>query len=108
MSGETRFRFGSTDWRLFGNALNEVINGFAVPDFERKIGDKEDLTALLKHLHTLNHSDVLELGVKEVRSIRNALHETIRELGIEEFHTRTGYDFEDGKAALAKLDELVG
>lgn len=109
MSKETRFQFGPQEWQLFGSALNEVINGFAVSDFERTIGaDEEHLAALLKHLHTLNNSDALILGVNETRSVRNALRETIRELGIEEFHTRTGYDFEEGKTALAKLDKLVG
>lgn len=108
MCAEARFPFSYEDWRLFGNALNEVINGFAVPDFERTIGaDKEQMSRLLKHLHTLNYSDVLELGVKETRNVRNALRETIRKLGIEEFHTRTGYDFEKGNAVLKKLDGLL-
>jgi len=107
MNRETRFRFGSEDWRLFGNALNEVINGFPVPDFEQTIGaDKAGLSTLLNYLHTLDHRNVLELEVKDLRSVRNALRETIRKLGIEEFHTRTGYDFEKGKAILVKLDGL--
>jgi hypothetical protein len=45
--------------------------------------------------------------VKDARSIQNALRETIRELGVEEFHARTGYEFEQGKAVLAKLDQLL-
>jgi hypothetical protein len=41
-------------------------------------------------------------------AFRNALRETLRELGIEEFHTRTGYDFDEGKAILAKLIAWLG
>jgi hypothetical protein len=38
MSYEQVFRFGSADWVLFGNALNEVLHGFNVPDFDEVIG----------------------------------------------------------------------
>ena len=109
MSEQSTFRFGSNDWGLLGNALNEVINGFNVPDFERTIGaDKASLAQLLTHLHTLHDADELTLGVIEIRSVRNALRETIRELGVEEFHTRTGYDFEQGEALLQKLTRILG
>ena len=47
------------------------------------------------------------LGMVETRAVRNALRETIRELGVEEFHTRTGYDFDEGKAILRELDKLL-
>ena len=60
------------------------------------------------HLHTLHDADELTLGVIEIRSVRNALRETIRELGVEEFHTRTGYDFEQGEALLQKLTRILG
>jgi hypothetical protein len=48
------------------------------------------------------------LDSHQTRAFRNALSETIRELGIEEFHTRTGYDFGEGSAYLKKLDQLLG
>jgi hypothetical protein len=38
MSEQSIFRFDSSEWRLLGNALNEVIHGFIVPDFEHTIG----------------------------------------------------------------------
>ena len=76
---------------------------------ERTIGaEKGSLEQLLTHLHTLHDADELALGVVETRAVRNALRETIRELGVEEFHTRTGYDFEQGEAILQKLNRLVG
>jgi hypothetical protein len=103
------FRFDSSEWRLLGNALNEVINGFNVPEFERTIGtEKGSLEQLLRHLHTLHDADELVLGVAQTRAARNALRETIHELGVEEFHTRTGYDFEQGQAILQKLNRLLG
>src|SRR5215813_13940980 len=93
------FRFDSSEWRLLGNALNEVINGFSVPEFERTIGtEKGSLERLLGHLHKLRDADELVLSVAETRAVRNALRETIHELGVEEFHARTGYDFEQGQA----------
>lgn len=102
------FRFGSDEWGLLGNALNEVINGFDIPNFEGTIGaEKGSLEELLRHLHTLHDADELVLGVPETRAVRNALRETIRELGVEEFHTRTGYDFEQGQAILRKLNRLL-
>jgi hypothetical protein len=109
MSEQFTFRFGSNDWALLGNALNEVINGFKVPDFERTIGaERNSLAQLLAHLHTLQDADELTLGLVEMRAVRNALRETIRELGVEEFHTRTGYDLEQGEALLLKLDQMLG
>lgn len=108
MSDETVFRFGSEEWVLFGNALNEVLHGFTVPDFERTIGaDKAGLDALLIHLNTLDRAEALVLGVKEMRAIRNALQETIRKIRTWEFHTRTGYELERAKEVLAKLDRLL-
>lgn len=108
MAEQSLFRFNSAEWRLFGNALNELINGFSVPDFERTIGaEKASLEKLLTHLQTLRANDELVLGVAETHAVRNALRETIRELGVEEFHTRTGYDYEQGQAILGKLNRLL-
>ena len=108
MTNSSQLRFGHDDWLLLGNALNEVTHGFRVHDFERIIGvSKSELEKLLDHLQTLAPTDDLVLDQKRARAVRNALHETIRELGVEEFHTRTGYEFEQGKAILAKLDNLL-
>jgi hypothetical protein len=109
MSEQSIFRFDSSEWRLLGNALNEVIHGFIVPDFEHTIGaERGSLEKLLTYLHTLHDADELTLGVVETRAVRNALRETIRELGLEEFHTRTGYELEQGEAVLQKLNGLLG
>ena len=108
MSNQILFSFDCEEWGLFGSVLNEVINGFRVPDFERTIGtDRDSLKKLLTHLQTPGDADELVLGMKETRAIRNALQETIRKLGAWEFHTRTGYELERGKEVLAKLDKLL-
>jgi hypothetical protein len=92
-----------------GNTLNEVINGFKVPDFERTIGvPTGSLERLLRQIHTLHATEELTLDVIGTRAVRNALRETILELGIEEFQTRTGYDFQEGEAILLKLNRLLG
>ena len=108
MAQEHIFKFGSDEWRLFGNALNEVLHGFDVPDFERVIGsDKVTLQKLLTRLHAMNDADEITLGTTETIAVRNALRETVGELGVEEFHSRTGYDFELGKTILAKLNSRL-
>ncbi len=107
MNSESQFRFGSDELGLLGSVLNEVLNGFSVPDFDRRIGMKRaDVENLLKHLHTLGRV-ATTLDVDQTRAFRNALFETIRELGIEEFQTRTGYDFSWGNDSLKRLDRLL-
>jgi|SRR5271157_4353373 len=109
MNSEPQFSFNSDDLGLLGSILNEVLNGFDVPEFDRRIGIKRtDLEELLARLHELGSDDAMTLDTNQTRAFRNALFETIRELGIEEFHTRTGYDFGQGNALLKKLDRLLG
>jgi hypothetical protein len=108
MSREHRFKFQSDEWRLFGSALGEVLHGFNVTDFEHVIGlDKVTVQKLLTRVQAVNDADEIALGTAEIIAVRNALRETVRELGVEEFHTRTGYDFEVGKTMLAKLNGLL-
>lgn len=108
MTNQFQFRFGHDDWLLFGNALNEVTHGFRVHEFEQTIGaPKSELVKLLDQLQAFSPKDDLILDREQMRVVRNALRETIRELGVEEFHIRTGYDFEQGQDILAKLDKLL-
>jgi hypothetical protein len=108
MISESQFRFSSEELGLLSSVLNEVLNGFSVPDFDRKIGMKRaDVENLLKHLHALGRG-ATTLDVDQTRAFRNALFETIRELGIEEFQTRTGYDLSWGNDSLKRLDRLLG
>jgi hypothetical protein len=108
MSDETVFRFNSNESVLFNNVLNEVINGFRVPEFERTIGmEKTSAKQLLEHIYTLRESDELDLGIRETRAVRNALCESLRNIPPREFQTRTGYYLERAKAILTKLDSLL-
>jgi hypothetical protein len=109
MNSKQQFRLDSEELGLLGSVLNEVLNGFEVPEFDRKIGMKRgDLEELLKQLQTLGSHDAVTLDIHQTHAFRNALSETIKELGAEEFHTRTGYDFGQGNASLKRLDQLLG
>jgi hypothetical protein len=109
MNSEPQFSFNSDDLGLLGSVLNEVLNGFNVPEFDRRIGMKRaDLEELLARLHDFGSHDAVTLDTSQTRAFRNALFETIKELGVEEFHTRTGYDFSQGNAVLKKLDRFLG
>jgi hypothetical protein len=65
---------------------------------------EQTLLELLNYLHGLESRAEIPLGRRQVVVFRNALSETLRELGLEEFHTRTGYEFAEGEAILAKLE----
>jgi hypothetical protein len=106
MSG-SQFRFDSEDLGLLQSVLNEVLNGFKVPDFDQRIGmNRGEAEELFKRIRSLHCGDSLTLGLHEARAFRNALSETIKELGPEEFHTRTGYTLSHGNASLNRLDGL--
>jgi hypothetical protein len=103
------FQFVRNEWLLFHQALNEITHGFQVSDFERTIGQTKSVVEdLLDHKFPSEFEGDLMLRESELRIVRNALRETMREHGIEEFQTRTGYDLNEGEAMLAKLDGLLG
>ncbi len=109
MNSELQFRFDSEESGLLGSVLNEVLNGFSVPDFDQRIGMRRaDLEGLFLRLRKVGSPDAMALDVNQTRALRNALSETIKELGSEEFQTRTGYDFHQGNAFLKRLDQLLG
>jgi hypothetical protein len=88
--------------------LNEILNGFEVVDAKNTIGmNKSELREFFDRLHNLPGGAVLEIDRVQTIAFGNALRETMRELGIEELSTRTGYDFDDAKQTLAELDRLV-
>lgn len=108
MLPQQQFTFGPAERDLIRSVLNEVLNGFALDDFEAKIGkSKSELQNLLTYVHKLPEKAGATLNMNQTTMFRNALRETLHELGIEEFHTRTGYEFEEGKRILQKLDELI-
>lgn len=108
MTSQPQFRFRPEEWNLFESVLNEVLNGFEIPDFEARIGmDREGLSNVEKRLQGLRDGEEITLKLSETRAFRNALFETVKELGVEEFQTRTGHDFDFGNAMIGKLDHLL-
>jgi hypothetical protein len=102
------FTYHVGDPGLLHSVLNEVLNGFAVDDFNVVIGlNRSELSQLLEYLDELPGDEEIDLNLTQTTAFRNALRETLRELGIEEFSTRTGYDFEVGEDVLEKLNELI-
>jgi hypothetical protein len=97
--------------RALRAALGEVCFGFRVEDFTGRIGVTEgEARALFGRLDALGLGCNTTFGGTrgEILAIRNAHAETLRELGIEEYSTRTGVDFEEGQAQLRALDETLG
>jgi hypothetical protein len=91
---------------LFSNILNEVCNGFALHDFERAIGAPQyQVYALFDRFRELRTDQNTRISVtdQELLLLENALRESLRELGAEEFSTRTGLDFYFGEDVLREL-----
>jgi hypothetical protein len=88
--------------------LNEVLHGFALENPEVTIGMKDSgLRQLLTDLKQLDKANTIQLNLVQTKAFRNALRETLRELGEEEFHTRTGFTFEEGEDVIKDLDDFI-
>lgn len=96
---------------IFANQiLNEVVNGFRVPDFEETLrASPSSAKELLTRVHCVavraSESQTFTLSNEETHFFRRALLATLDELGEDEFETRTGYPFEEGQKKLADLRE---
>lgn len=97
---------------LLCNALNEVMNGFLVPDFDRRVGVLDDVERLRRHV-----SDVLDaargrdeilisLDAGQLRIFVNAIKEVLKEMGGDELHARTGCDEWVARDLLERLEKL--
>jgi hypothetical protein len=94
---------------LFWNVANEVVHGIRVDDFERTIGaSKKQVEAIADELRAAPKDLPIIIDRSRARILRNALAVVVRELGVEEFHPRTGYDFEPGRQVLQELNQFVG
>jgi hypothetical protein len=121
-----RLRLSRGELVFVNNILNEVCNGFEVPELITQVGiSREDARKLLARVHDVaaypsgngderigggagrQDAATLELTRPELMAIRNALFETLHELGIEEFGTRVGVSFEKGQTRLKQLDSLM-
>jgi hypothetical protein len=92
-------------------AVGEVCYGFRLDNFASVIGAEEaHARSLLDRLDKLDLEQESQISVSpdDLRIIRNSHRETLRELGVEEYNTRTGVEFAVGQALGHKLDQLVG
>ena len=103
---------------LLSNVLNEVCNGFGIPDFEQSIGvTRERASKLSTKIEVLatdterhaNHpgQNVLEFNSEDLSILKNALKANLEELGPDEFSIRTGCDFNEGRELLVDLARHV-
>lgn len=84
-----------------------MLHGFRLEHFDNAIGtSREEFHKTLGRFWGLPE-DGVSLDLRQVVCFRNALRETLRELGTDEFHTRTGYIFKYGQHILSELDGLI-
>jgi methylmalonyl-CoA epimerase len=95
----------SAEARALRAALGEICFGFAIPDFNARIGGSlEDARCLFVRFDSLGDEPAsIELTEQELRLLHNAHAATLDELGVEEYATRTGVEFSRGQAILASL-----
>jgi hypothetical protein len=87
-------------------ALGEVCYGFDIPDFEARIGSTEkEARQLFEKMDQLsgNQQNKTIVTMSEIRLLKRAHEATLRELGAEEYETRTGIDFAFGQNLLNEL-----
>jgi len=109
-SQDITIELSPTESRALRADLGEACFGFPLNNFEAAIGTtKEKAKALLERLNRLDLVRDSELAVsrEELRILRNAHREALRDLGVEEYATRTGVEFTDGQIISRELDELV-
>jgi len=92
---------------LAWNIANEVVNAFAVEDFTTTIGTPlEVFKQIASRLRSVDCENAV-ITLTEAAAFRNALALTLKELGEDEFHTRTGHSFEGGNLILARLNRSL-
>jgi hypothetical protein len=86
--------------------LNEVRNGFHLSDFLASIGlSREEASDLREKI--AERGPCLPLTMRELLAIRNSIRETARELGEEEFSTRTAVSLADAKEISDAIDQML-
>lgn len=97
----------SSEKDLLRNVLNEVLNGFAIQNFEQTIGiSRSELERLFEYFNDHSAIPEVQLTRTQASAVVNALRATLQELGSEEFHIRTGFDFAEGEIVLQRLTRL--
>ena len=87
------------------NILNEVVNGFAV-DYERQLGvTRARLVLLFEKLDRIRSE--LMFTPEDAALLVRAARLCDEELGVDEFHVRTGYTLEESHEIAARLERLA-
>jgi hypothetical protein len=96
--------------RAIRAALGEICFGLRIDNFSATLGTTEDSAkALFERLDGLSLEDnsvPIDLSHGDVNVIAKAHRETLRQLGPEEYSTRTGVTFAAGKALAQRLGYL--
>jgi len=108
-SGIATVQLDPVEARALRAALGEVCFGFTVPEFSRRIGgSEEDAQRLFARFDQLGDQPAtIVLTEREIRLLKNAHAATLKELGNEEYFTRTGVEFSCGQGVLAALDSVL-
>lgn len=98
--------FDIKELQLLDSVINEALNGFAICNFDAVIGmSRSELEQLWPKLN--EPPEKIRLNQRQIKALRKVLEKTLTELGIEEFHSRTGFDIEEGERLVRKFDDLL-
>jgi hypothetical protein len=91
---------------LYLRCLNEVLRGFAVENFERRLGlSKAELTKDDARLREIEKSARNGGSIRDVHIHAVVIKATMEELGKSEFPTRTGFELREAQRLLEKLNQ---
>ena len=94
-----------------GNALNEVLNGFTVRDFDRRIGSRADVERLMRHVGDAYRASgedqevLIQLDAAQVQILRNALKAVLEAFDAGEFETRMGCTQLHARELMARIEK---
>lgn len=102
-------KFTNEELAYFGNVLNEVLRGFRVDDFERRLKASKESTEELWGKFTRNAPAAGEvaLSASEIASLCSATRLCYEEFGDEEFSTRLGVSAAEAIKQVDTLENLV-
>jgi hypothetical protein len=110
-SGHIRLNLSRDETLLIHNVLNEVLNGFVVTDFNKRIGASSDVVVgdLYPRVRISENDQPADVEVsrEELLVLRNSLRECLSELGKDEFPIRVGLPFHFGDERLNEMDNFA-
>ena len=93
---------------LYLQCLNEVLRGFAVQNFERRLGvSKAELTKEDARLREIEKFARNGGSIPDVHVRAAVINATMEELGESEFQTRTGFELPEAQKILERLSQAL-